>query len=138
MSSDEDALAARKEQENFTREQTRLNQIQEAEQMREWVSKEDEFVLKQSKKKSRIRVREGRAKPIDWLAVTLSVLEAPQEILEDEGNECELDAVDPAGLLEGLGHQKLQDLIKDIETYLTLETSSANRKYWNVRILRMM
>ena len=41
--------------------------------MREWVSQEDTFVLKQAKKKAEIRVKEGRAKPIDYLAVTFIV-----------------------------------------------------------------
>jgi hypothetical protein len=132
VTSDNDGIAAKKEQESFTREQTRLNQIQEAQQMREWVSKEDEFVLTQSKKKARIRVKEGRAKTIDWLATTLSVLEPSQETLEDDGDQSEVDVVDPAGLLEGLNHEKLQELIMEIETYLTLETRNLNRNYWNV------
>ncbi len=132
VTSDNDGIAAKKEQESFTREQTRLNQIQEAQQMREWVSKEDEFVLTQSKKKARIRVKEGRAKTIDWLATTLSVLEPSQEMLEDDGDQSEVDVVDPAGLLEGLNHEKLQELIMEIETYLTLETRNLNRNYWNV------
>lgn len=130
--SDNDGIAAKKEQEIFTREQTRLNQIHEAQQMREWVSKEDDFVLMQSKKKARIRVKEGRAKTIDWLAATLSVLEPSQETLEDEGDQSEVDVVDPAGLLEGLNNEKLQELTMDIETYLTLETRNLNRNYWNV------
>lgn len=130
---DSDGIVKRKEQENFSREQTRLNQIQEAQQMREWVSKEDEFVLIQSMKKARIRVKEGRAKTIDWLAATLSVLEPSLDALEDDGDQSDVDVVDPAGLLEGLEHQRLQGLVKDIETYLTLETKSLNRNYWNVR-----
>src|SRR4051794_4680395 len=59
-----DEISERRKQEQFTQERTRLNQIQEAEQMREWVSQEDSFVLKQAKKKAEIRVKEGRAKPI--------------------------------------------------------------------------
>src|ERR1700716_4138317 len=53
------------------RGQARINHIQEDEKEREWVAQEDTFVLKQAKKKAEIRVKEGRAKPIDWLAVTL-------------------------------------------------------------------
>lgn len=49
------------------KDQVRLNQLQENEQVREWVAQEDIFVLKQAKKKAEIRVKEGRAKPIDWL-----------------------------------------------------------------------
>ena len=128
----DDGLAERKEHESFAREQTRRNQIQEAEQMREWVSKEDEFVLKQSKKKAKIRVKEGRAKVIDWLAVTLSVIDSSDDLPEDDSNDNDMEIVDPAGLLEGLAHSQLRDLSKEIENYMVLETSRKNRDYWNV------
>lgn len=127
-----DDFTERKEHESFAREQTRLNQIQEAEQMREWVSKEDDFVLKQSKKKANIRVREGRAKFIDWLAVTLSVIDTTTDPLEDEPDYPELDIVDPAGVFEGLSQSQLQDLGKDIDAYFALESNDGNRRYWNV------
>lgn len=129
----DDQYAVKKEQGSFAKKQTRLNQLQEAEQMREWVSKEDEFVLTQAKKKARIRVRDGRAKLIDWLAVTLDVLEPSSDELEDDGTECEIDVVDPAALLEGLGRPQLEDLLRDIESYLILEKSGKGRKYWAVR-----
>ena len=41
------------------------------EQSRQFVADEDKFVLRQSKKKADIRVREGRAKPIDYLTFNL-------------------------------------------------------------------
>ncbi len=126
-----DGFTERKEQESFAREQTRRNQIQEAEQMREWVSKEDDFVLKQSKKKAHIRVREGRAKFIDWLAVTLSVIDKTKDPLEDETNDTEVDIVDPAGVFEGLNQSQLKELANDIGSYLTLETNEDNRRYWS-------
>ena len=118
-------------EENHVREQYRLNHVQEAEQMREWVAKEDEFVLSQSKKKARIRVREGRARPIDWLAVTLSVVDNTKDPLEDEDDEMDMDVIDPAGVFEGLDNRQLQELGRDIESYLSLETNHGNRKYWN-------
>ena len=127
-----DGLAEKRSNESFAREQTRRNQIEEAEQMRQWVSKEDEFVLKQSKMKARIRVKEGRAKVIDWLAVILSVIDPTHDPLEDDPKENDLEIVDPASLLEGLGHLELQALSKDIENYMTLETNRKNRDYWNV------
>ncbi|MCJ1464945.1 hypothetical protein MMC07_003560 [Pseudocyphellaria aurata] len=126
-----DGSTEKKEHESFAREQTRLNQIQETEQMREWVSKEDDFVLKQSKKKAHIRVREGRAKFIDWLAVTLSVIDTTTDPLEDESDDPELDIVDPAGVFEGLSLSQLQDLGKDIDAYSALESNGGNRRYWN-------
>lgn len=99
--------------------------------MRAWVSKEDEFVLKQSKKKAHIRVREGRAKSIDWLAVTLDVVDTSKDLLEDDGDEPDVDIVDPAGIFEGLGPTELQELGKEIQSYLILETSRQNRTYWD-------
>ena len=132
---DED-ISARRDQESFAREQTRLNQIQEAEQMREWVSKEDDFVVQQSKKKAHIRVREGRAKSIDWLAVTLGVIDPTRDPLEEDSNESDIDIVDPSGVFEGLDLPQLQDLGKDIETYMTLESNQSNRRYWKVKLIQ--
>jgi hypothetical protein len=100
--------------------------------MREWVSQEDNFVLKQSKKKAQIRVREGRANSIDWLAVTLSVIDPTRDPLEDEGVESDVDIVDPAGIFEGMNYSRLQDLGKEIDSYLILESNRSNRDYWNV------
>ena len=47
------------------KDQIRVNQLQEDDRMREWVAQEDDFVLRQAKKKAEIRVKEGRPKPID-------------------------------------------------------------------------
>ncbi|KAH0543587.1 hypothetical protein FGG08_002148 [Glutinoglossum americanum] len=126
-----DEISERRKQERFTQERTRLNQIQEAEQMREWVSQEDSFVLKQAKKKAEIRVKEGRAKPIDWLAVTLRVIDPERDPLDDEIDDADLDIVDPDGVFEGLGDSQLLDLEKNIDTYISLETNRNNRDYWN-------
>ena len=128
----DDSLQEKKKQESFAREQTRLNQIQEEEQMREWVSREDEFVLKQSKKKAQIRVREGRARPIDWLAVILSIIDPTKDLLDDDSADSELDIMDPEGVIEGLSHAQLLDLEKEINNYFVLELNQSNRAYWNV------
>ena len=131
----DEGITERKEHESFAREQTRLNQVQEAERMREWVSQEDNFVLKQSKKKAHIRVREGRAKPIDWLAVTLSVVDPTRDPLEDDSIESDIDIFDPAGIFEGMDHTLLEHLGKEIDAYMTLESDKTNRSYWNVRTI---
>ncbi|KAF4157066.1 hypothetical protein CNMCM6069_005964 [Aspergillus lentulus] len=112
------------------RDQVRLNQLQEDEQLREWVAQEDMFVLKQAKKKAEIRVKEGRAKPIDWLTVTLRVIDPTRNPLDDEIADSELDLVDPDGVFEGLSQSQLLDLEKDIDTFLSLEKNSQNRDFW--------
>lgn len=110
----------------------RINQLQEDEQAREWVSQEDVFVLKQAKKKAEIRVKEGRAKPIDWLTVTLRVIDPTRDPLDDEIADSELDVVDPDGVFEGLSQTELQDLESEIETFVKLETNAQNRDFWQV------
>jgi hypothetical protein len=114
------------------KEQTRLNALQEAEQARQWVSQEDTFVLKQAKKKAEIRVKEGRAKPIDWLAVNLRVIDKDRNPLDDEIQDDELDVVDPESILEGLAEADLEDLQRDIEAYISLETNRTNNEFWRV------
>jgi hypothetical protein len=114
------------------KEQSRLNQLQEAEQMREWVAQEDNFVLKQAKKKAEIRVKEGRPKPIDWLTVTLRVIDPTRDPLDDEIADADLDLIHPDGVFEGLSQTELLDLEKDIDTFLKLETNSQNQDFWKV------
>ena len=98
-----------------------------------WVADEDRFVLQQAKKKAALRVKGGRARPIDWLAVTLRFIDPTEKsMLDEEVEDHELDIVDPEGVLEGLNNQDLSELEKEIENYLTLETSKSNRDYWTV------
>jgi len=108
----------------------RNNQSLEDEQTRLWVSQEDSFVLKQAKKKADIRVREGRAKPIDWLAVILRVIDPDRDLLEDDEEEVQIDVVDPEGVFEGLNDTQLGELETDITSYLSLETNKKNQDYW--------
>lgn len=98
-----------------------------------WVADEDRFVLQQSKRKAALRVKGGRAKPIDWLAVTLRFVDPTKTLLDEEVEDHELDIVDPEGVFEGLSEDELSNLEKDIDHYLTLETNRSNRDYWNVR-----
>jgi hypothetical protein len=114
------------------RDNNRLNDQQEEEQQRQWFAQEDTFVLKQAKKKAEIRVKEGRAKPIDWLAVTLRVIDPTRNPLDDEISDSDLDLIDPEGVFEGLSPTELAELEKDIDTFLRLETTEKNRDFWKV------
>lgn len=95
---------------------------------------EDKFVLKQAKKKALIRVRGGRADPIDLLAVTLRALNTTRDGYnsdDDDDDGQELPMVDAEGVFEGLDDDQLADLERGIDTYLTLEKTRTNRDYWN-------
>ncbi len=93
---------------------------------------EDRFVLQQAKKKAALRVKGGRAKPIDWLAVTLRFIDPTKSIHDEEVEDRELDVQDPEGVLEALDADELSELDKEIEHYLALETHRGNREYWSV------
>lgn len=97
-----------------------------------WIADEDKFVLRQAKKKAAIRVKGGRAQPIDWLAVTLAVIDPEKNPLDDEVDGADLDVLDPESVFEGLDSAQLMELEKGIDTYLTLESSRSNAEYWNV------
>ncbi|KXT09692.1 hypothetical protein AC579_8952 [Pseudocercospora musae] len=97
-----------------------------------WVADEDRFVLQQAKKKAAIRVKGGRAQPVDWLAVTLAVIDPERNPLDDEIDADDLDLVAPETVFEGLDDAQLAELGKGIDTYLTLESSKSNHEYWNM------
>ena len=115
-------------------EQVRLNQIQEDERMREWVAQEDEFVLKQSKKKAAIRAKDGRAKPIDFLAILLRIIDPTTDLLDNEINDDDLDFVEPEAVFKGLDDSALTELEKDISTYLSLEKNRRNKDFWRTML----
>ncbi|PSN65122.1 hypothetical protein BS50DRAFT_497805 [Corynespora cassiicola Philippines] len=96
-----------------------------------WVADEDRFVLQQAKKRAALRVKGGRAKPIDYLAVTLRFIDPTKTLLDEEVEDHELEVVDPEGVFEGLGQEDLTELEKEIDNFLTLETNRENRDYWN-------
>lgn len=121
--------------EQVRKDQVRLNQIQEDEKSREWVAQEDDFVLKQAKKKAEIRVKDGRAKPIDWLAVALGTIDPTRNPLDDEYGTSGIDVVDPNKVLEGLPEDRLSELEQDIDTFLRLEKNTQNKEYWRVSYL---
>ncbi|KAK4543347.1 hypothetical protein LTR36_005706 [Oleoguttula mirabilis] len=95
-----------------------------------WVADEDRFVLQQAKKKAAIRVKGGRAQPIDWLAATLAVIDPDRNPLDDEVETEDLELVEPESVFEGLSDAQLQELEKGVDTYLALEKSRSNQEYW--------
>lgn len=97
-----------------------------------WVADEDRFVLQQARRKAAIRAKHGRAQPIDWLTVILSVIDAERNPLDDELDTGDLEIEDPRTLFDKLDEDGLTELEKKIETFETLETSRSNREYWTV------
>ncbi|KAM0720238.1 hypothetical protein Q7P37_004374 [Cladosporium fusiforme] len=97
-----------------------------------WVANEDRFVLQQAKRKAAIRAKSGRAQPIDWLAVTLALVDPEGNPLDDELEDGDVDTLDPEGVFEGLDQEQLAELEKGVDTYITLEGSRSNLDYWKM------
>ncbi|KAK8100221.1 hypothetical protein PG999_010595 [Apiospora kogelbergensis] len=97
---------------------------------RKWMNDEDKFVLKQSKKKADIRVREARAKPIDLLAFNLRWIDQERDFFDDHEGDVEVDVPAPLAVMEGLNEAQLDELEGEITSYRSLETNTRNRDYW--------
>lgn len=72
-------------------EQTRIQRDAELAAMGDWEAKEEEFHLEQAKQRAAIRIRDGRAKPIDILAMNLRLANEPDKVEEDVDLEIDLD-----------------------------------------------
>lgn len=105
--------------------------LSQDEQSRQFVADEDKFVLKQSKKKADIRVREGRAKPIDLLAFNLRYIDTDRDVFDDDDHDADIDVPAPTAVIQGLSENELEELEGEITSYHTLETNARNKEYWN-------
>ncbi|KAI1371793.1 mid region of cactin-domain-containing protein [Hypoxylon crocopeplum] len=106
------------------------NWVSQDDQSRQFVADEDKFVLKQSKKKADIRVREGRAKPIDLLAFNLRYVDTEHDVFDDDDADADIDVPPPNAVIDGLKESELDELGSDITSYHTLETNTRNKDYW--------
>ncbi|RFU73577.1 hypothetical protein TARUN_8668 [Trichoderma arundinaceum] len=101
------------------------------EQSRQFVADEDKFVLKQAKKKADIRVREGRAKPIDVLAFNLRFVDADRDVFDDDDADDDIEVPAPTKVIQDLSSAaQISELDSNIVSYHVLETDSRNRRYW--------
>lgn len=111
--------AQRAEREDEMYQQQRAK---EAAQFDEWQKQEENFHLDQARLRSKIRIQDGRAKPIDLLAQYISDQNLEESI--------EMQMHEPYAYIQGLNIDDLEDLLVDIKVYNELEHSS-NLDYWN-------
>lgn len=76
-------------------EEQRMQRMQESAQMSEWLSKDGDFQLEQERRRAAIRIKEKRAKAVDFLALNLKYAnpleDEEDEELDDAGLEIDLD-----------------------------------------------
>jgi hypothetical protein len=84
-------------------EELRMSRLQESAQMSEWLSKDGDFQLEQERRRAAIRIREKRAKAIDFLALNLKYVNPSSQDDEEAGNEdagLEIDLDEPYNIFD--------------------------------------
>mmetsp|Transcript_3065 Transcript_3065/g.6544 ORF Transcript_3065/g.6544 Transcript_3065/m.6544 type:complete len:675 (-) Transcript_3065:232-2256(-) len=122
------------EMERIRREESRMKEL---ENFDEWAKKEEDFHLQQQRQRSAIRLVQGREKPIDILAKNMLLFgidkdnraavkykERYNAMEELENLEVELE--EPHKLLHMLKLEELEEVLMDIDAFLTLEREAAD------------
>jgi hypothetical protein len=99
-----------------------MQRAKEAAQFDEWQKQEETFHLEQARLRSKIRIQDGRAKPIDLLAQYINEQNLDESI--------EMQMHEPSLYIQGLSIDDLEDLIEDIKVYNELEKNE-NSDYWS-------
>ena len=84
-------------------EELRMQRLQESAKMSEWLSKEGDFQLEQERMRAAIRIKEKRAKAIDFLALNLKYVNHPAEVdavNEEDDAGLEIDLDEPYNILD--------------------------------------
>ncbi|KAJ8329676.1 hypothetical protein QVD99_003960 [Batrachochytrium dendrobatidis] len=123
------------EQQLREQEQLRMQQERDAMEVGDWISKEDDFHLEQAKLRAQIRVKEGRAKPIDVLAINLSIGTDSQLAKEFDALGLEMDMNEPYLIFKSLTMKETEELHHDIMLYLGLEKSAQNKQFWEAMMV---
>lgn len=135
-------------------EEAQMARLAESAAMAEWVAKEDDFYLEQSRRRAAIRIRENRAKPIDLLAMNLRWADGDRikakrldgldkltgggsrdDDEDDDEAGLEIDLEEPYEIFESLTLQDTEELYGDIQMYLELDKDERNLDFWRSMII---
>ncbi|KAF7721123.1 hypothetical protein EC973_005388 [Apophysomyces ossiformis] len=114
-------------------EMARMQRDAELAQMGDWQAKEEEFHLEQAKRRAEIRIKEGRAKPIDILAMNLRLSNEPDKV--EENVELEIDLEEPYTIFDNLTLEETEELHQDIQMHLNLEKNEKTLEFWRALIV---
>lgn len=134
-------------------EEIKMQRLAESVQMSEWVAKDGEFQLQQERARAAIRIKEKRAKAVDFLALNLRYVHLVKD--EEVDADLEIDLDEPYNIFDvrfdfflgrglyqlgspepqNLSPDQVEELHDDIERYLLLEDSDINIDFWTVRDL---
>ncbi|KAI8883583.1 hypothetical protein K501DRAFT_184164, partial [Backusella circina FSU 941] len=114
-------------------EMARIQRDAELAQMGDWETKEEEFHLEQAKRRAEIRIKEGRAKPIDILAMNLRLANEPDKV--EEEIDLEIDLEEPYTIFDHLSYEDTKELHQDIKLHLMLEKNEKSLDFWRAMIV---
>ncbi|KAH8929888.1 hypothetical protein BT69DRAFT_1235567 [Atractiella rhizophila] len=122
----------------------RMAALAESALVEEWLNKEDDFHLEQSRKRAEIRVRDNRAQPIDLLALNLK-WSLPrgewakgtriEEEEEDGGMGLDVELDEPYEIFNNLSLDEVIQLHEDIKMYLSLEKHQSCIDFWTALLV---
>ncbi|KAF5387837.1 hypothetical protein D9615_000148 [Tricholomella constricta] len=122
------------EQQLREEEELRMQRLQESAQMSDWLSKDGDFQLLQERRRAAIRIKEKRAKAIDFLALNLKYVNPTADDEENPADEedagLEIDLDEPYNIFDNLTTEQVEELHEDIERYLSLEEAEVNIDFW--------
>ncbi|KAL7572095.1 hypothetical protein ACA910_001735 [Epithemia clementina (nom. ined.)] len=122
------------EMERIRREESRMKEL---ENFDDWARKEEYFHLEQQRQRSAIRLVQGREKPIDVLAKNMLLFGVDRDnkaavkyrerynALDELQENLEMEVGEPFRLLHMLKQHELEEVLVDIEDFLTLEREAA-------------
>ena len=108
------------EKELWEREQRRMQLEREMGTLEEWQKQEEKFHAEQAKQRATIRLKEGRAKPIDRIYKNLTVLD-----------DVNFDIQEPHLVLKNMSLDELKDFSRDVDAYIGIsEDNREHLRFW--------
>ncbi|KAF9936786.1 hypothetical protein BGZ75_008949 [Mortierella antarctica] len=127
-----------REREEREEELIRMQRASEQAQLGDWQAQEEEFHLKQAKRRAEIRIKSNRAKPIDILAMNIKLIAGNNDEKEDEEEEdigLEIDVEEPYTIFDNLALDEIQELSHDIKFYLSLDKDENSVEFWTAMLI---
>nr|GME17730.1 cactin [Ipomoea batatas] len=94
-------------------------------EFQDWEKKEEEFHFDQSKTRTKIRIQQGRIKPIDVLIEQL-----------DPSCDFDIEINEPYMVFKGLTMKEIEELQEDIKMHLDLDrTTETHVQYWEALLV---
>ncbi|KAF9998482.1 hypothetical protein BGZ79_007824 [Entomortierella chlamydospora] len=126
-----------REREEREEELVRIQRASEQAQLGDWQAQEEEFHLKQAKRRAEIRIKSNRAKPIDILAMNIKLITQDEDDMEEDEEDIglEIDVEEPYTIFDNLSLEEVEELSHDIKFYLSLDKNEQSMDFWRSMLI---